>query len=182
MKKPVLLFALGLSVLFLSCGDDEDSCTLSICLNGGNVIDCTCECPVNYEGVFCENDVPPTSMLLKSITITEWPQTDGSGNEWDENSGPDIYLNFESDRVTEIIQNQSLGANITFTFDPPLERSFFDVFLLVDEDSENGTADQVIGGFSVTPWLSGNDHATNNEFSGSNGDIKGFTVAEFEWQ
>lgn len=148
MKNLIMLLLITFS--FLTCKKDQsDLCEGVICRNGGTCVNGGCNCPENYTGPDCTQQKTPISILMKTITVTQVPQTDG-GAGWDLTSGPDIFVVITDSNGNEMVntrnafkQNSFSGTfQINWRIENPLGSYHFRVY---DYD-DNLSADDYIGG------------------------------------
>lgn len=108
----------------------------------------------------------PNQVKLIDIRISEVSPTNSNGESWDENSPPDIFVEFyyQSGNIeyTDTLHDVSLSSsNNVFTdrsliLDNPQDRIFYTVFEY-DEFPIPGLADQVVESGQLrfyTPWFS----------------------------
>lgn len=99
MKFFKIFFTLSLSIslvtsVIVSCkkADPVDPCANIVCSNNGSCFDGTCQCTQGYTGTYCQTQLRPSAMIIKTITITKFPTTTSAGSSWDiPASLPDIY-------------------------------------------------------------------------------------------
>lgn len=76
------------------------------------------DCPTGFTGSNCSQQVTPTNILIKSISVTSFPATDANGAGWDLTNGPDIYITI-SQNGNVLYENsanfsQNGAPNVTF--------------------------------------------------------------------
>lgn len=49
-------------------------------------------CSEGFEGINCETVLTPTTITIKKITATRWPETDAQGASWDSVGRPDLEV------------------------------------------------------------------------------------------
>lgn len=113
-----LLLILSLITFSCSSDDSEPPCTPLNCQNNGvSTIDCECDCPENYTGETCNQQVQPNSVSITKFTVKLFPPSDLDGNLWDSfltgnDSYPDIYLIFyNSEQI--IYESPSYYINVS---------------------------------------------------------------------
>ena len=156
MKK---LFILSILCLFAlqAC---QNPCEFTLCDNGGQCVNGSCECPDGYSGTTCGQEDVPAQVLLKSITISDFPSTKSRNLDWDNNNGPDLYfvLNKGEEMLYKeesIIENA--GASINYQFealnlglDSP--EATYELILF---DADEGAEDDMIGRLEFIPYRQG---------------------------
>lgn len=162
MKK--LLFLVVLTALLgHACEKDpidiqEDLCKGVICNNGGYCVNGDCQCPPQWTGPSCAQEVAPNKMRVGVITLTSFPLTDGAGGGWDLFDGPDVYLQikqgsqviFTTGYVEDLLSQYSWFTT-GLEFSNPTATYTISVF-----DYDDGlSADDPMGGISFTPYQPG---------------------------
>ena len=161
MKK---LFFLALLTALLSpaCEKDpidiqEDLCKGVICNNGGYCVNGDCQCPPQWTGPSCAQEVAPIKMRVQTIRVKTFPPTDQNGGGWDLFDGPDVYIAIWKDGTylytSSIWEDAQPGANwaANFEFTDPTATYSISVW-----DYDDGiTADDPMGGINFTPYISG---------------------------
>ncbi|HUR31890.1 MAG TPA: calcium-binding EGF-like domain-containing protein, partial [Saprospiraceae bacterium] len=90
IQTAALLITLALISLTLpSCS--KDGCENATCLNGGECIDGSCNCPENFTGKFCAEQNTPDRIWVRSIQLIRFPGMNADAS-WDEGDGPDVYF------------------------------------------------------------------------------------------
>lgn len=88
---------------------EPDPCLYTFCFFG-DCINGACQCEEGWTGEYCSDQIPPTDMIIKSIKLLRWPDTDDNGNFWDAvDSGPnpDITIKVEySDGPWELFSSE----------------------------------------------------------------------------
>lgn len=141
----------------------EDLCKGVICQNGGYCVNGECECPPQYTGPSCAQEVPPVKMRVAYIGITSFPPTDPNGAGWDVFDWPDVYLQiskggvilWESGFYEDLAGPALWEANFEFS-DPTA------TYLISVYDYDDGiTADDPMGGITFTPYRPGQKFPTS---------------------
>lgn len=164
MKKALILLTLSL-LLGISCKKDpqEKLCDGIICNNGGTCVNGACECPPQFEGPSCSQEVIPIKMKVATISLTNFPPTAAGGAGWDTFDGADVFLQilkggtvvFESGYVENLTGDFEFLADFEFS-DPTA------TYLLAVYDYDFGiTSDDFIGGISFTPYRPGEKFPTS---------------------
>jgi len=140
MKHLVFLLLLCLSVF--SCKKED---------NGpGN-------CPNGFTGQNCDEQVTPTNILIKSITVTNFPPTD-NGAGWDLTSGPDVYITISQngnvlyDNSSNFVQNASAGVTLNSQFVLPDVTGLYSISVFDHDDFD----DDYMGGIIAQVYTSTN--------------------------
>ncbi|MBW8051197.1 MAG: hypothetical protein FVQ77_12820 [Cytophagales bacterium] len=168
MKSKSLFFAvlMLMGVLaFTGCSkDDPDPCDGVTCQNGGTCNGGICGCTERYTGNLCENQKTPTSIQITKVVVTDFPDKQPSGSNWDITSCcPDIYFQILKgttliyDSPTYKINAVSTSAPYTFTPSSSITLSSPTsnyTIRLYDYDSTSG--DEYMGGILFTPYSSTN--------------------------
>lgn len=87
MKKLLTLLS-ALILLAASCKRETDPCEKVTCLNNGTCVNGTCNCPDGYYGADCSLRHTPTAMVIKSITVTNFPDANVGNAYWDQTPNP----------------------------------------------------------------------------------------------
>jgi len=118
--------AMAVGLLILN-GCDNDPCDDVVCMNGGNCISGTCECPEGWIGDFCETQLPQ-KLLITKIRVDDFPLTRQNGDSWalswgESNTLPNVYVSVnEGDVITNaahrtVVQFDAIPADGPFNFD-----------------------------------------------------------------
>lgn len=76
-------------------------------------------CPQGFEGDNCDEEKTPLLVIIKSITVTKFPQTAANGAGWDFDSGADLTFSIINKTVggeyvhDKFIQNATVPAKFT---------------------------------------------------------------------
>lgn len=114
-------YIIVLALFMFSCKKD-DPCEGVSCLNDGSCIDGTCFCVGLWTGKRCNEQIRPTLITMKGISVTKMPATDASGAGWDLTSGADIYVIVRQgadvllDTSSDWRQNAGVGTSWNYTF------------------------------------------------------------------
>ena len=120
-------------------------------------------CPEGFEGDDCDQEKTPLTVLIKTITVTKFPQTTLSGGGWDITSGADLTFSIINETVggeyvhDKYIENATIPAvftNVNFSAGS-LARYSFQFY-----DSDNGRtaivdADDFLGAAVGNIWKKG---------------------------
>lgn len=87
-NKCSLLFLILIQILLVQSCTNEDECKSINCLNG-TCQDGTCLCDYGFEGLFCENEIAPTKILISKISVLNYPT---GGKPWDDDGKPDLFI------------------------------------------------------------------------------------------
>ena len=156
MRKILFLAAL---LALASCQKDpqEKLCEGIICNNGGICVNGECECPPQWTGPSCFQEVAPIKMRVTYIALTSFPLTDGTGAGWDFFDGPDVYISIWKDGVqlykTVSYEDLTTGGfwETNYEFSDPTATYTIRVY-----DYDDGiTADDFMGGINFTPYRTG---------------------------
>lgn len=138
-----LLFFLALS----SASCTKDLCRDTLCINGGQCLDGTCNCAPGYSGKHCDNYdlcynvtcpgtcefgecLPPEKAFITKIEVLRFPSFKAGNFPWDQemppNNLPDIFFHLIKDSVlawvSPVLQyNASPNTVYAFTLNPPFE-------------------------------------------------------------
>lgn len=80
-----------IAFLLVTACSPGDSCENTICMNGGTCVDGVCDCPEQFTGPNCQDQVTPYKIMLRSVTVTRFPAYNDDA-QWDAADGPDIYF------------------------------------------------------------------------------------------
>ena len=152
-----------LSLFLFACSDECDDV---LCLNDGICNDGDCECPIQYEGDRCQNQVTPSSIKIESVTVTNISPLSPSGVGWDYTSAADLYLVIgfvQGNQATilytsDVRQDANVSAPQTYAIsnrnvilDRPLDRYEFNIL-----DRDDFDEDCFMGGVSFIPYSANN--------------------------
>jgi hypothetical protein len=143
-----------------------------VCENGGECIDGLCDCPPNYTGDNCEEQITPSFLTVNGIQVSMFPIVDDNGLPWDNSSDPDIFPEISFDgNVLYLAPNASVNAdpNGVSTWIPGASFTINDiqevhVFKLFDGDPNDEVEE--MGEVFFTPYSSENDFPEVLEFTG----------------
>ena len=150
------LFFLVFALSFVAC----DPCADTTCQNGGICEKGSCECPIQYWGPFCETEKAPTAVLLESVIVGGFTNTDPSGLPWDIGSGPDVYLEFYQNNsllgISNLIEDEDPGRTRSFSGgDLPIELNPDELLQVRVMDFDDATDRELIFFSYVSPYTSG---------------------------
>jgi hypothetical protein len=159
MRKALILSFLAALMLATACKKDpqEKLCDGVICNNGGECVNGACDCPPEWTGPSCAQEVAPIKMRVTKIKLTDYPLTDSGGAGWDLLDGPDVYLAilkngvslFETGYVEDLTTQYEWTVNYEFS-DPTA------TYAIRAYDYDDGlSSDDFLGGISFTPYISG---------------------------
>jgi len=116
MKKIGTFVILLAYLLLAGCSkNNADPCENVSCLNGGTCANGTCNCPEGFTGSDCSQEKTPTSMVIKSITVTKFSKTTSNGAGWDLTSGPDLTFVLVNKTKNTSYQHDKYIENVTTT-------------------------------------------------------------------
>lgn len=159
-----------LACLFIFDCSKKDPCEDVVCQNGGTCANGACNCPEGFTGSDCSQEKTPSSMVIKSFTVTKYPKTTSNGGGWDITSGPDLTFVlynrtkntiYEYDRYLEnVTSNTATFSNLEITVNPT-DRYTIELY---DYDLGRNSAvdaDDFMGGIDVSPiWPKGQKFPT----------------------
>ncbi len=156
--KNTLIISLLFGVSLLSC--QKDPCAGITCENDAECVNGICDCPPQYTGPSCGQEVPPNKMIVAAITLLDYPPTDSGGAGWDLFDGPDVFITISKGGVelyqstfVEDLTAEDYGWTVNFEFTDPEATYNISVW-----DYDDGlTADDFMGGANFTPYKSGKD-------------------------
>ncbi len=95
--------------LIISCNKEDDissvrKCGEVLCLNGAECVDNTCDCPLGYSGATCNVLLTPSRIFVRKLSVTNFPEKDPLGQNWDPDELPDIFFQFFED--TDILYTE----------------------------------------------------------------------------
>lgn len=155
MKNTLLILTLVLFSL-LSCQKDpqEKLCEDIICLHGGDCVNGECDCPPQYTGPSCAQEVDPIKMKVANFTLTDFPPTAAGGAGWDTFDGADVFLQILKAGV--VLHETGYVENLTGDFEFSVNFEFSDptaTYQISVYDYDFGlTSDDFMGGISFTPY------------------------------
>ena len=86
-------------------------CDILICEVPKICIDGECKCPPAYTGSDCTQEVVPTSVIVETIIITQFPTMQVNGDPWDPSSDPDLGIGI-FDSNSELLWLSSIKEDI----------------------------------------------------------------------
>lgn len=162
--KTTLAF-LMLPLFFTACSLFDD-CNDVVCNNDGVCVNGECDCPTNFTGPSCDQEVTPQSISITGITLNSMP-ANNDGADWDTfGGGPDVYYVITKDG-DEIARSETFNDSFTanwnaaVSFNDPAETYEISIF---DED-DNFNADDAVGGISFSPYNAGTAFPTTVELT-----------------
>lgn len=139
----------------------NDPCDGSLCQNGGVCADGSCQCPENYTGKNCQEQVAPEYLRVVAIKVTRFPGTN-QDLFWDPMDGPDIYFKLSEEehplaQPEQLVENANATQQYNFSFTPFKIRyvSSPHIMELYDYDGP-GIPSQKLGEVWFTPYQSTN--------------------------
>lgn len=172
MKKTLILLSI-ITFAVIACQKDpqEKLCDGIICLNGGTCVNGECECPPQYTGPKCAQEVDPIKMKVSKIKITDFPPTASGGSGWDTFDGADVYLEILKGGVS--VYESGYVENLTTDYEWTVNFEFSDptaTYVIQVLDYDFGlTTDDFIGGLSFTPYRPGENFPTSYSIGGCSG-------------
>ncbi len=159
MNKLIFTFLISTFLISVSsCKKEEEQepgpCETVICENGGMCDEQgTCNCPPEFEGTNCENLAKPKEIKINKVIVTDFQQTNNSAEEWDTDSGPDLYLVFSkidntlSIAETETLSNCEFGNEYEFPVEWTMDGAdpVYYFYLLDDDGDIQSDSIQIIG-------------------------------------
>lgn len=184
---------LTIFLIFNSCANNESSCVPIVCLNGGQSIECECECPEGLTGEDCSIRLDPKTLVISEIKLFKFPLLN-NGLAWDPTNNqttslPDVYVFLNDMNDNEIFNGNTYYENADYTknsfiFTPntPLEIPIDNgqeliKFLIYDYDS--GTSDDYMGGFLFKKYEQDKSFLKVYEFESET--IKVAFTISFKW-
>jgi len=156
-----IILLVGIS--FLSCV--RDPCEGNLCENLGVCESGRCNCPDEYRGDHCKEQVTPSKIRVNSVKVTRFPATN-QGMSWDATDGPDIFYKM-SEEVYPLSQPEYLVENADAAIDYSFILVPFDLRYVTSPykmelfDYEGvGIPAQKMGELSFTPYTSENRFPT----------------------
>lgn len=119
-------------------------------MNGGVCRDGTCDCPEQFTGPNCQDQVEPHKIKLRSVTVTRFPALNDDV-QWDVSDGPDMYFRLydEQGPLTQplaLIENAAPNQSHIFMINTIDLFNVTDLFTLKLLDYEGaGVASQEMG-------------------------------------
>lgn len=111
-------------LLAFSCSEENsDPCELLVCENGGQCENGACTCAEGYTGATCSDQTTPKKIFINKIIFLKWPNASPSGESWDPDSGPDLYLIFRNAVNGTIYEMEQNIVNVTSGYKYPFEFS-----------------------------------------------------------
>lgn len=122
-------------------------------------------CLVLFLGLGCffssceKEDIEPKEMIIRSITLVEYPSARSNGSGWDAFNGPDIYLTFDTGEssnansfVTGVNENTTLNQGVIFQLNNPILVSNLNQRYVIGAYDDDGIGYQEnMGGISFIP-------------------------------
>lgn len=188
MKKPFYFLSIFLVLTILvclsSCKDDEqsiDPCATVSCDAPQTCLDGNCVCPEGFTGDNCTDELTPSKVIIKSITISSFSSEDDSGNAWDEGNGPDLVMEllFEgtvehtSSMLQDAVAGNTYNFNTNWTIMNNLDKGWG--AFLFDDDGTDGVA--IMGVLNFIPYTNGEGFP--EKITVENEDLKGEISLEY---
>ena len=174
MRKALILSLLAAMTLATACKKEPiepppppDPCENITCFYGGVCIYGLCECPAQYTGPSCSQEVHPIKMKVTKIKLTDFPPTDAGGGGWDLFDGPDVFLAilkngvnlYQSGYVEDLTTDYEWTVNFEFT--APV-----DTYQIKVLDYDDGlSTDDLLGQINFTPYKPGQKFPTSYSIS-----------------
>ena len=139
--------------------------------NGGECFEGVCECPENYKGESCEEEVVPNKVFIESIELVSISQVDPDGNPWDEDWLPDVFLEINKSGIEDFETGVVLDLNgshifpVNMTFESPWTPMTISVWDLDNDETLNAWMQLIV----VRPYQEGQGFPT--EFTVTEGDF-----------
>jgi len=162
---------------FLGCSSDSDSET---------------SCPLGYTGSNCDMEKVPTKMFISKIRVTSFPNQNNT-SDWDVGSAPDIFVRLgrgtgDANTVTLYTSNYfenvlSTGTD-TYDFVPvtPIEiLSPTQTHLIVLGDYDSVSANELMGGYTFTPYENGMDFPTEMDVYTAGSLLRFKLYVSYQW-
>lgn len=123
-----------------------DPCDNITCQNGGTCSNGICNCPNGWTGTFCQTEVVPIGMKVTQILLTDWPSSN-----WDNLSGPDIYMAIYRQSSAAYVSTSSSTcdecvSSYTFTFSNPPTLLIGEKYDFDGYDADTPDSDDYMGG------------------------------------
>ncbi|HZV68506.1 MAG TPA: calcium-binding EGF-like domain-containing protein [Saprospiraceae bacterium] len=121
MKPMQFLFVLlPLSVLSLFSCSERSVCDDVMCENGGICLDGTCDCPVGFTGVHCQERATPDYIRITTLTVTRFPELKDNST-WDASDGPDLFFRLFNEKIVigqpdYLVENAIVDRTYQFDF------------------------------------------------------------------
>ena len=156
MRSATIIAVLSLFT-FISC---QNPCANTVCRNDGICINGDCNCAPGFLGAECGTEDIPTKMLLKEVTISRFPTSRSRNDDWDTNSGADLYfVLLKGDEVIYTANTVFEGAETGTLY--PFEAINADIefpesrYLIRWYDSDAPDDDELIGEIEFIPYEEG---------------------------
>lgn len=163
--KNTLIISLLFGVSLLSCQKDpqEKLCEGIICDNDGECVNGACNCPPEWTGPSCAQEVAPIKMRVTKISLTDFPLTDAGGAGWDLFDGADVFLAIYKNGAllheTAVAEDLTTQQEWTVNFEFSDPTATYNISVL---DYDDGiTADDFMGGINFTPYKPGQKFPTS---------------------
>ncbi len=180
MWKYSLVFCI---LFFISC---KDECSDKECLNGGVCIDGECDCPERWGGDDCSEQIIPTWVRVKNLTLEPFSGVDEFGEPWDApGDGPDLTFEVTENSAPVVYTHPLFLANVDHTVqnnfvingDLLLDPLKFYVFHFYDHDFANGNT--FIGTGRIVPV--GTFSNSMDIILAEDGNLAFSIAVEYEW-
>lgn len=133
------------------CQTAPNPCATITCLNGGNCVSGACICQPGFSGANCGQVVPASALIVNSINVTRFPQTDGGGG-WDLTSGPEVYITIETSTGSVVFDSpvyfEDATAPVLFTQGFPVTLQPGTSYTISCYDFDTTDADDFMAGMS----------------------------------
>lgn len=194
MQKLLYYFSIVSLLLVFACKKDEDEnrCGEVNCKNGAACVDNRCDCPPNYTGLDCGQQITPSEIRIKKIQLSQWPQLSPDGEDWDESPCfgplPDLFftINYGNGQAAETAYFSEAKADTTYTFTDNFPLITSDVstelsLTLQDRDTGFCFPSDTLGTVKTQLYTSTNDFPATLEFSDKSVPIKATVFLEYEF-
>lgn len=96
MQKLLYYFSIFSLLTVFGCKKDENLCGEVNCKNGAICVNDRCDCPANYTGLDCGQQITPSEIRINKVEVHRWPLQTPDGMNWDEGwcAGPlpDLFV------------------------------------------------------------------------------------------
>lgn len=180
------------SLLFFACNDGTypDPCEGKFCANGAECVDGECICPEGWTGDLCDAEITPSSIELRSILLTSYPEKNPNGNPWDrDTTGPDIFITIYEAVGTAL--QERYKSKVAMDLDSTLiyyeldgENALIEapsnLHALVVSDQDDST-NQTIGQISFVPYTNGTSFEDTVYLESADRQTKTRLVYKYSW-
>lgn len=115
-------------------------------------------CLQGYTGLGCTTQVAPTTITIDEIRVYDWPLVNSTGGGWDNNSGPDLFIEYYGWGSINLFTSgyyQDVTTDFYYSWSPNIELSILDYYAtntISVFDYDDLTDHDLMGAIEFTPY------------------------------